>query len=38
MQKVEPQPVRPAADDSSVLHDFTTGSMELNKQVDKTER
>ncbi|XP_063277862.1 transcription factor TFIIIB component B'' homolog isoform X2 [Prinia subflava] len=38
MQKVEPQPIRPAAGDSSVLHDFATGSMELTKQVDKTGR
>uniref|UniRef100_A0A8C3R090 B double prime 1, subunit of RNA polymerase III transcription initiation factor IIIB n=1 Tax=Cyanoderma ruficeps TaxID=181631 RepID=A0A8C3R090_9PASS len=38
MEKVEPQPVRPAADDSSVLHDFATRSMELTQQVDKTER
>uniref|UniRef100_U3KCT1 Uncharacterized protein n=1 Tax=Ficedula albicollis TaxID=59894 RepID=U3KCT1_FICAL len=37
MQKVEPEPIRPA-DDSSVLHDFATGSMELTKQADKTER
>lgn len=38
MQKMEPQPVRPTADDSSILHDFATGSMEFIKQVDKTER
>ncbi|XP_074667748.1 transcription factor TFIIIB component B'' homolog isoform X2 [Strix aluco] len=38
MQKVELEPVRPAAHDSSVLHDFATSSMELTKQVDKTER
>nr|XP_054507533.1 transcription factor TFIIIB component B'' homolog isoform X5 [Agelaius phoeniceus] len=38
MQKVEPEPIRQAAGDSSVLHDFASGSMELNKQVDKTER
>ncbi|KAM4879502.1 LOW QUALITY PROTEIN: transcription factor TFIIIB component B'' homolog [Sylvia borin] len=38
MQKVDLQPVRPAADDSSVLRDFATGSMELTKQVEKTER
>ncbi|XP_066195828.1 transcription factor TFIIIB component B'' homolog [Sylvia atricapilla] len=38
MQKVDLQPVRPAADDSSVLHDFATGSMELTNQVEKTER
>ncbi|KAI1239824.1 hypothetical protein IHE44_0011259 [Lamprotornis superbus] len=38
MQKVEPEPIKPAADDSSVLHDFAAGSMELTKQVDKTER
>ncbi|XP_050184862.1 transcription factor TFIIIB component B'' homolog [Myiozetetes cayanensis] len=38
MQKVELEQIRPAADDSSVLHDFATQSMELNKQVDKTER
>ncbi|XP_030092873.1 transcription factor TFIIIB component B'' homolog isoform X2 [Serinus canaria] len=37
MQKVEPEPIRQAAGDSSVLHDFASGSMEL-KQVDKTER
>ncbi|XP_064497038.1 transcription factor TFIIIB component B'' homolog isoform X2 [Pseudopipra pipra] len=38
MQKVELEQIRPAADDSSVLHDFATQSMELIKQVDKTER
>lgn len=38
MQKVEPEPIRQAACDSSVLHDFASGSMELTKQVDKTER
>ncbi|XP_054373873.1 transcription factor TFIIIB component B'' homolog isoform X2 [Molothrus ater] len=38
MQKMEPEPIRQAAGDSSVLHDFASGSMELNKQVDKTER
>ncbi|KAJ7409720.1 B double prime 1, subunit of RNA polymerase III transcription initiation factor IIIB-like protein [Pitangus sulphuratus] len=38
MQKVELEQIRPAADDSSVLHDFATQSTELNKQVDKTER
>ncbi|XP_074389032.1 transcription factor TFIIIB component B'' homolog isoform X2 [Zonotrichia albicollis] len=38
MQKVEPEPVRQAADDSSVLPDFASGSMKLNKQVDKVER
>ncbi|XP_063037069.1 transcription factor TFIIIB component B'' homolog isoform X2 [Melospiza melodia melodia] len=37
MQKVEPEPVRQAAGDSSVLHDFASGGMEL-KQVDKIER
>ncbi|XP_041342308.1 transcription factor TFIIIB component B'' homolog isoform X2 [Pyrgilauda ruficollis] len=38
MKKVEPEPVRPAAHDSSDLHDFASGSTELTKQVDKTER
>ncbi|XP_010129012.1 PREDICTED: transcription factor TFIIIB component B'' homolog, partial [Chlamydotis macqueenii] len=38
MQKVEQEQVRPAAGDSSLLHDFATRSMELTKQVDKTER
>lgn len=38
MQKVEPEPIRQAAGDSSVLHDFASGSMELTKQIDKTER
>ncbi|XP_075582074.1 transcription factor TFIIIB component B'' homolog isoform X2 [Pelecanus crispus] len=38
MQKVELEQVRPTADDSSVLHDFATRSVELTKQVDKTER
>ncbi|XP_030325835.1 transcription factor TFIIIB component B'' homolog isoform X2 [Strigops habroptila] len=38
MQKVELEQLRPAADDSSVFHDFATRSMELNKQADKTER
>ncbi|CAN8220006.1 unnamed protein product [Coccothraustes coccothraustes] len=38
MQKVEPEPIRQAAGDSSLLHDFASGSMELTKQVDKTER
>lgn len=38
MQKVEPEPIKPAAEDSSVLHDFATGSMELTKQTEKTER
>ncbi|XP_076219089.1 transcription factor TFIIIB component B'' homolog isoform X2 [Aptenodytes patagonicus] len=38
MQKVELEQVRPAAGASSVLHDFTVRSMELSKQVDKTER
>ncbi|KAM9251240.1 transcription factor TFIIIB component B'' homolog [Cariama cristata] len=38
MQKVELEEVRPVAGDSSVLHDFATRSMELIKQVDKTER
>ncbi|XP_056370760.1 transcription factor TFIIIB component B'' homolog [Oenanthe melanoleuca] len=37
MQNVEPEPIKPA-DDPSVLHDFATGSMELTKQADKTER
>ncbi|XP_015509120.1 transcription factor TFIIIB component B'' homolog isoform X3 [Parus major] len=36
--QVKPEPIRPAADNFSVLHDFATGSMELTKQVDKTER
>ncbi|XP_026722286.1 transcription factor TFIIIB component B'' homolog [Athene cunicularia] len=38
MQKVELEQVRRAAHDSSVLHDFATSSLELTKQVDKTER
>ncbi|KAM6329352.1 transcription factor TFIIIB component B'' homolog isoform 2-T2 [Alca torda] len=38
MQKVELEEFRPAVGDSSVLHDFATGSMEFIKQVDKTER
>ncbi|KAL9822482.1 transcription factor TFIIIB component B'' homolog isoform 3-T3 [Geothlypis trichas] len=38
LQKVEPEPIRQAAGDSSILHDFASGSMELNKQVNKTER
>ncbi|KAM6105125.1 transcription factor TFIIIB component B'' homolog [Pterocles gutturalis] len=38
VQKVELEQVRPAASDSSVLHHFATGSMELTKQVGKTER
>ncbi|XP_030824175.1 transcription factor TFIIIB component B'' homolog isoform X2 [Camarhynchus parvulus] len=38
MQKVEPEPIRQTAGDSSVLRDFASGSLELNKQVDKTER
>ncbi|XP_054042328.1 transcription factor TFIIIB component B'' homolog isoform X6 [Rissa tridactyla] len=38
MQKVELEEFRPAAGDSSVLHDFATGSMEFIKQVDETER
>ncbi|XP_055554932.1 transcription factor TFIIIB component B'' homolog isoform X3 [Falco cherrug] len=38
MQKVELEQVRPAAGDSSVLHDFATRSMELTVQVDETER
>ncbi|XP_032531684.1 transcription factor TFIIIB component B'' homolog isoform X3 [Chiroxiphia lanceolata] len=38
MQKVELEQIRPAADDSSVLHDFAAQSMELIEQVDKTER
>ncbi|XP_030114331.1 transcription factor TFIIIB component B'' homolog isoform X3 [Taeniopygia guttata] len=38
MQKVEPEPVRPAASDSSVIHDFASRSMEPTKQVDKSER
>ncbi|NXT28319.1 BDP1 factor, partial [Syrrhaptes paradoxus] len=38
VQKVELEQVRPAGSDSSVLHDFATGSKELTKQVGKTER
>ncbi|KAM6301915.1 transcription factor TFIIIB component B'' homolog isoform 2-T2 [Podargus strigoides] len=38
MQKVELKQVRPAAGDSSVLHDFATKSMELIKEGDKTDR
>ncbi|KAM6363800.1 transcription factor TFIIIB component B'' homolog [Pluvialis apricaria] len=38
VQRVELEQFRPAAGDSSVLHDFASGSMELFKQVDKTER
>ncbi|XP_069633031.1 transcription factor TFIIIB component B'' homolog isoform X8 [Haliaeetus albicilla] len=38
MQKVELEQVRPAAGDSSVLHDSATRSVELIKQVDETER
>ncbi|KAM4753912.1 transcription factor TFIIIB component B'' homolog isoform 2-T2 [Cyanocitta cristata] len=38
MQMVELEPIRLAANDSSVLRDFATGSMELSEQVDKTER
>lgn len=38
MQKVELEQVRPATDDSSIFHDFATGSMELNKQADKVGR
>ncbi|XP_064358348.1 transcription factor TFIIIB component B'' homolog isoform X2 [Dromaius novaehollandiae] len=38
MQKVELEQVRPAVDDSLDLHDFATGSTELVKQVDRTER
>lgn len=38
MQKVELEPIRPATDDFSVLHDFATGTVELIKQIDKTER
>ncbi|XP_067172521.1 transcription factor TFIIIB component B'' homolog isoform X2 [Apteryx mantelli] len=38
MQKVELEQVRPAVGDSLDLHDFATGSTELVKQVDKTER
>ncbi|XP_023800072.1 transcription factor TFIIIB component B'' homolog [Cyanistes caeruleus] len=36
--QVKPEPIRPAAGNFSVLHGFATGSMELTKQVDKTER
>ncbi|KAM6109364.1 transcription factor TFIIIB component B'' homolog isoform 2-T2 [Phoenicopterus ruber ruber] len=38
MQKVELEQVRSAAGDSAVLHDSATRSMELIKQVNKTER
>ncbi|NWY57845.1 BDP1 factor, partial [Chionis minor] len=38
MQKVEVEQFRIAAGDSSVLHDFASGSMELTKQADKPER
>ncbi|XP_068032094.1 transcription factor TFIIIB component B'' homolog [Anomalospiza imberbis] len=38
MQKVEPEPIRPTAGVSSVIHDFASRSMELTKQVDKSER
>ncbi|PKU47520.1 hypothetical protein llap_2162 [Limosa lapponica baueri] len=38
MQKVELEQFRPAAGGSSVLYDFATTSMEVIKQVDKTER
>ncbi|XP_074876804.1 transcription factor TFIIIB component B'' homolog isoform X3 [Buteo buteo] len=38
MQKVELEQVRPAAGDSSVLHDSATRSVELIKQVDETQR
>ncbi|RMC22400.1 hypothetical protein DUI87_00714 [Hirundo rustica rustica] len=38
IQKLEPQSIKPAADYSSVLYDFATGSMELTKQVDETKR
>ncbi|XP_068279428.1 transcription factor TFIIIB component B'' homolog isoform X2 [Nyctibius grandis] len=38
IQKVELEQVILAAGDSSVLRDFGTRSMELTKQVDKTER
>ncbi|XP_062368787.1 transcription factor TFIIIB component B'' homolog [Cinclus cinclus] len=38
MEKMESEPVKLAANDSSVLHEFATGSMELTKQADKTKR
>ncbi|XP_049650985.1 transcription factor TFIIIB component B'' homolog isoform X13 [Accipiter gentilis] len=38
IQKVELEQVRPAAGDSSVLHNSATRSVELIKQVDETER
>ncbi|NWX39166.1 BDP1 factor, partial [Steatornis caripensis] len=38
VQNAELEQVRLAAGDCSVLHDFATRSMELIKQVDKTER
>ncbi|NXD28102.1 BDP1 factor, partial [Spelaeornis formosus] len=38
MQKVDPEQIKSPADDSAILHDFATGSMEFTKQVDKTER
>ncbi|KAM9262983.1 transcription factor TFIIIB component B'' homolog isoform 3-T3 [Morus bassanus] len=38
MQKVELEHIRPAAGDSLVVDDFATRSMELIKQVHKTER
>ncbi|NXP47000.1 BDP1 factor, partial [Heliornis fulica] len=37
-QKMDLEQDRPAADDSSVLHDVATRSVELNKQVDRTKR
>ncbi|KAM9368019.1 transcription factor TFIIIB component B'' homolog [Phaethornis superciliosus] len=38
MQDVQQEQLKPAVGDSSVLHDFPTRSVELFKQVDKTER
>ncbi|XP_031363322.2 transcription factor TFIIIB component B'' homolog isoform X1 [Lonchura striata] len=38
MQKVKPEHTRPAASDSSVIHDFASRSMEPTKQADKSER
>ncbi|NXT47972.1 BDP1 factor, partial [Pluvianellus socialis] len=38
VQKVEVEQFRIAAGDSSVLHDFASGSMELAKQADRPER
>ncbi|XP_053824916.1 transcription factor TFIIIB component B'' homolog isoform X1 [Vidua chalybeata] len=38
MQKVEPEPIRPVAGDSSAVHDFASRSMAPTKQVDRSER